>query len=253
MALGLGPTTRVVLTGWSRGAAFSVLVGSERLSQDDILGVIAIGLAEGEDLAINDAADDTDNSSGSRQRQWPFETYALISRLDALPCAVIQASHDVYLPAARARQLFGPDTPLRRLYAIEASNHRFSGGKAAFDMALLDALHWIAASARVAADPMPATTPIGESSMRATRVSANGAWGRVRPASSTDVPVAVDAPLLRCCERHRFQESDMASHDNLVQTKVPAFGLALTAVRALYLDFVNLFLSLLRLVGRRRD
>lgn len=202
VALGLGPTTRVVLTGWSRGAAFSVLVGSERLSQDDILGVIAIGLAEGEDLAINDAADDTDNSSGSRQRQWPFETYALISRLDALPCAVIQASHDVYLPAARARQLFGPDTPLRRLYAIEASNHRFSGGKAAFDMALLDALHWIAASARVAADPMPATTPIGESSMRATRVSANGAWGRVRPASSTDVPVAVDAPLLRCCERH---------------------------------------------------
>ena len=45
----------------------------------------------------------------------------------------------------------------------------------------------------------------------------------------------------------------MASHDNLVQTKVPAFGLAMTAVRELYLDFVNLFLSLLRLVGRRRD
>lgn len=129
--------------------------------------MIAIGLAEGEDLAINGAADDTDDSSGSRQRQWPFETYALISRLDALPCAVIQANHDVYLPAARARQLFGPDTPLRRLYAIEASNHRFSGGKPAFDTALLDALSWIAASARV-----------------------------------SEASVVVDAPLLRCCERH---------------------------------------------------
>ena len=202
VALGLGPTTRAVLTGWSRGAAFSVLVGSERLAHDDILGVIAIGLAEGEDLAINDAADDTDAGSGSRQRQWPFETYALISRLDALPCAVIQASHDVYLPAARARQLFGPDTPLRRFYPIEASNHRFSGGKAAFDAALVDALRWIAASASVASDPMPSTTPIGEPSLRATRVSANGAWGLVRPASSTEAPVAADAPPLRCCELH---------------------------------------------------
>ena len=32
----------------------------------------------------------------------------------------------------------GPDTPLRRLYAIDARNHRFSGGKQAFHAALVD-------------------------------------------------------------------------------------------------------------------
>ena len=143
-ALRLDATNRAVLTGWSRGAAFSVLVASEPAPQDPILGVIAIGLAEGEDLQINDEEDENDDgpvSSGTRR--WPFDTYAWIARLGSLPCAVIQATHDNYLPAPRARQLFGPDTPARRFYAIEAGNHRFSGGKAAFDAAFLEAIRWI--------------------------------------------------------------------------------------------------------------
>lgn len=145
-ALALEATTRVVLTGWSRGAAFAVLVGSESAAQDDLLGVIGIGLAEGEDLAFNGSDDETDDGPASPgKRRWPFENYARIARLGPLPCAVIQATRDNYLPAAGARQLFGLDTPMRRFYAVEARNHRFSGGKMAFDAALLDALHWIVA------------------------------------------------------------------------------------------------------------
>jgi hypothetical protein len=60
-ALGLDASSRAVLTGWSRGAPFSVLVGSEQASRLPILGVIAIGLAEGEDLAITGAEDETDD------------------------------------------------------------------------------------------------------------------------------------------------------------------------------------------------
>jgi hypothetical protein len=143
-ALGLDATYRAVLTGWSRGAAFSVLVGSEPALRGPILGVIAIGLAEGEDLQINDADDETDEgSTSSPTRRWPFDTYARIARLGSLPCVVIQATHDDFLPAPRARELFGPDTPVRRFSAVDAKNHRFSGGKAAFDAALLEAIGWI--------------------------------------------------------------------------------------------------------------
>lgn len=143
-ALGLDATSRAVLTGWSRGAAFSVLVGSETAAQKRILGVIAIGLTEGEDLDTNGSADDTDDGQPSPGgRQWPFDTYARIARIDPLPCAVIQATHDNYLTAPRARQLFGPDTPLRRFYEVDAKNHRFSGGKPAFDAAFLDAIRWV--------------------------------------------------------------------------------------------------------------
>jgi hypothetical protein len=50
---------------------------------------------------------------------------------------------DNYFPAASAQRRFGPDTPRRRFYTIDAKNHRFSGGKAAFDAALIDAIRWI--------------------------------------------------------------------------------------------------------------
>ena len=151
-ALGLGDTSGVVLAGWSRGAAFSVLVGSEHDPRDRLLGVIAIGLIEGEDLQASDADDGPDDDQPAEQtpagkRRWPFDTYGRIAQLDPLPCAVIQATKDNYLPAARAQQLFGADTPRRRFYAIEARNHRFSGGKAAFNHALRDSITWMTSPA----------------------------------------------------------------------------------------------------------
>lgn len=142
--LGLDATTRAVLTGWSRGAAFSVLVASEPSPPNPVLGVIAIGLAEGEDLQVFGDEDETDNGRASpERRRRPFDTYGRIAHLGPLPCAVIQSTHDNYLPADTARQLFGPDTSVRRFYAVEAKNHRFSGGKAAFDAVFLEAMRWI--------------------------------------------------------------------------------------------------------------
>lgn len=144
VALGQGDTSRVVLTGWSRGAAFSVLVGSEPTAQGHLLGVIAIGLAEGEDLVVDGADDESDDGPApGGPRHWSFNTYARVAEVEPLACAVIQATKDDYLPAAKARALFGADTPRRRLYAVEARNHRFSGGKPAFDAALIDAIRWI--------------------------------------------------------------------------------------------------------------
>jgi hypothetical protein len=137
-------TTRTLLTGWSRGAAFSVLVATEPAVANPVIGVIAIGLAEGEDLQISGDEDDTDDGPTSpATRRWPFDTYGRIARLGPRPCAVIQATHDHYLPAARARELFGPDTAARRFYVVEAKNHRFSGAKAAFDAAFRDAIEWV--------------------------------------------------------------------------------------------------------------
>lgn len=156
-ALHQSDANRVVLTGWSRGAAFSVLAASEPAGRGRLAGIIAIGLSAGEDLAATsdeDATDD-DDQSDETGRNWRFDNYATIARLGPLACAVIQASHDNYLSAAAARRLFGPDTDRRRLYAIDAKNHRFTGGKAAFDAALLDALRWIASQPQPTAPSIP--------------------------------------------------------------------------------------------------
>jgi dienelactone hydrolase len=157
-ALHQSDANRVVLTGWSRGAAFSVLAASEPAGRGRLAGIIAIGLSAGEDLAATSDDDATDDGQPDETgRNWRFDNYATIGRLGPLACAVIQASHDNYLPAAAARRLFGPDTDRRRLYAIDAKNHRFSGGRAAFDAALLDALRWIASQPEPAAPPAPPT------------------------------------------------------------------------------------------------
>lgn len=117
----------VILAGWSRGAAFAVLVGTDPSFRSRLAGVLAIGLDESEDLK-------------------PFDTYAAVLRLPVRG-AVIQATHDNYFPAAGARRRLGPDTATHRLYEVEARNHRFSGGAGAFNSALLDALSWISSPA----------------------------------------------------------------------------------------------------------
>lgn len=140
---GLAPEAGAVLTGWSRGAAFAVLAASEwPASSPPLQGVVAIGLSDGEDFGLNDHGDDTDDGAAiPNVSHWPFEPYQRLKSLD-MQCAVIQSTGDQYLTAARAQALFGPNTPSRRFYSIDASNHRFSGGKPAFDRALLDAVAW---------------------------------------------------------------------------------------------------------------
>ena len=53
---------------------------------------------------------------------------------------------DGYLPAARARELFGADSTMRRLLAVDARNHRFSGGESTCAATLMEALAWVSTS-----------------------------------------------------------------------------------------------------------
>ncbi len=148
-ALDLPASTPALLTGWSRGAAFAVLVAGDRRQRDGIEGVIAIGLPGSESLELGD--DDSDDDPPSAAEPLPgdpgrrlFNNYARLGRIAPLRCAVIQATGDGYLRADAAQRRFGPDTPDRRFYAVAARNHRFNGGEAAFLASLRDALGWVA-------------------------------------------------------------------------------------------------------------
>lgn len=161
-ALGVPPATPAILTGWSRGAAFAAIAATQPVLRAGTRGVVAIGLAADEDLAIGDDDDDGDGDDGPGDngpgdhgpgdhgpegspspQPRPFRPYAHLHQLAPLRCAVIQADHDDYLPAAQAAALLGPDTPTRRLYAVAARNHRFADGRGAFVAALTSALRWV--------------------------------------------------------------------------------------------------------------
>jgi hypothetical protein len=142
--LALPTGTRVILTGWSRGAAFAMLAGSDEQIRPAVTGVVAIGLPHKEELDIR--------RRGrmiflGNFRPTPlhllFDTYDRVSALAPLPCALIQSTHDDFLPATAAQLLFGPDSAVKRFYAVAARNHRFSGGKEEFQRDLQEALAWI--------------------------------------------------------------------------------------------------------------
>jgi hypothetical protein len=141
-AFALPPDAPVILTGWSRGAGFAALAGSEP-ALPHVRGIVAIGLSDGEDLRVDEDATDDDGQPGGPIRVWPYAPYARLRAMPSMRTAVVQATGDAYLPAAKARPLLDPDDALRRFYEVPARNHRFGGARDAFDAALVDALAWV--------------------------------------------------------------------------------------------------------------
>ncbi|MEO5820533.1 MAG: AcvB/VirJ family lysyl-phosphatidylglycerol hydrolase [Vicinamibacteraceae bacterium] len=146
-ALALPPATPAILTGWSRGAAFAVLAAAARQTPPPA-GVIAIGLADGENLAIDGPEDETDDETdpgrdSTPRASEPFAPYETLAHGVDIPAAVVQATGDRYLPARQARALFGPDGVRRRFFEVPGRNHRFDGAGRELVGALSQALQWI--------------------------------------------------------------------------------------------------------------
>ena len=134
-SLALPADTKVVLVGKSRGAGLAVAAAG-RL-RVDLEGVLAVGLTKEEEYVHH-------RLHGTRRGQFTMlETYPYLPRLGLLPVAVIQSSNDEYVPAAEARQLFGPETPTRHFVPIEAEDHNFTGALDAMYSEMERAFHWI--------------------------------------------------------------------------------------------------------------
>ncbi len=119
-AMHLPDTTRAVLVGKSRGAGLAVAAAGVPALNAELDGVMAVGLTREEEYVAA--------VGGSRSRMpVMIQTYPRLADIGDVPVAVIQSTHDDYVPAAEARRLFGPDTPTRELVAVASSNHNFGG------------------------------------------------------------------------------------------------------------------------------
>ena len=136
-SLGLPASTRVVLIGKSRGAGLAVAAAGAPTLRPLLAGVLAVGLT-GEEEYVH-----------RRQRRSParqlvmLQTYSYLPQLGDIPVAVIQSTHDSYVPAQEARRRFGPDTPSRELVAIEATDHNFGGAIARLYGEMERSLQWL--------------------------------------------------------------------------------------------------------------
>lgn len=118
--LGLPASTRAMLIGRSRGAGLAVAAAGAKTLKPQVAGVLAVGLTGEEEYVYRPRR--------SRAPQLVMlQTYNYLPRLGDIPVAVIQSTRDRYVPAQEARRLFGPDTPSRKLVAIESNDHNFGG------------------------------------------------------------------------------------------------------------------------------
>jgi hypothetical protein len=139
-ALQLPTRYPVVLVGISRGAGLSVVAAAQPGLRPSIAGVLAVALTKEEEYVRVRWLQRLGRRAATPQM---VEVYDYLHQLADMPVAVVQSTRDGYLPADRARALFGPDAPLRWLQPIEARNHSFGGARAELYEALGRALTWI--------------------------------------------------------------------------------------------------------------
>lgn len=134
----------VILVGVSRGAGLSVVAAGQRTVKPVLTGVLAIALTKEEEYVRTLRRTSGANVRADRQEPSMVEVYQYLPRLRPLPIYVIQSTHDNYLPAAKARALFGPDANDHMFLPIESKNHNFSDAREAMYQAAREALDWLA-------------------------------------------------------------------------------------------------------------
>jgi hypothetical protein len=138
--------TPTVLVGFSRGSGLAVAAAGEPELQPSLGGVLAVALTDEEEyVREHGTRAGRDRRDASARELAMLRPYDHLARLGRLPVAVIQSTQDSYLPAAEARQLFGPDDERRRLHPIRAGSHTFAGARDALYEQARVALEWIVA------------------------------------------------------------------------------------------------------------
>ena len=135
-----------MLIGVSEGAGLSVLAATDPGTKAEITGVIGLGLPDLNELGWR-WKDAIIYLTHRTPREPTFSAATVVGRVAPLPFAVIHSSHDEFVPAVEIERVFTAANEPKRLWIVDASNHRFSGNEEEFDRRLLEAIAWVKAHA----------------------------------------------------------------------------------------------------------
>lgn len=135
----------VILSGVSEGAALAVAAGATPAARSWAHGVVTMGLPATAELAWRwkDAVSWVTKTDANEPS---FNPHEIIAGVSPLPLAMIQSTHDEYVPEADYRRFEKMAAAPSRLVLIEAKNHRFTDKLPELQTQFLDALAWIAAA-----------------------------------------------------------------------------------------------------------
>jgi fermentation-respiration switch protein FrsA (DUF1100 family) len=138
MATGRKP----ILIGVSEGAGLSVLAAADHETKALIAGVIGLGLPDRNELGWR-WKDAVIYLTHRPPNEPTFRASSMISTIAPVPLAIIQSTHDEFVPVSEAQRIFDSAAPPKRLWTIDADNHRFSNHLAEFDARLVEAIEWV--------------------------------------------------------------------------------------------------------------
>ena len=131
-----------LLVGVSEGAGLSVLAGTAADVRARIDGVIALGLPDRNELAWR-LRDSIIYVTKKTPNEPTFSTRALASQLAPLPLAALHATHDEFVPVAEVDGILEKAREPKRLWLVDAADHRFGGARPQLEQCMADALAWI--------------------------------------------------------------------------------------------------------------
>ena len=137
-----GTSAKPILIGVSEGAGLSVLAATDTRTKTAIAGVIGLGLPDVNELAWR-WKDAIIYLTHGVPREPTFSVAALIERVAPVPIAAIHSTHDEFVSVAQVRQVFDRAREPKKLWVVDASNHRFSDNLREFDRRLFEAVTWI--------------------------------------------------------------------------------------------------------------
>lgn len=132
---------RPLLVGISEGAALSVLAAADP-SPPAVAGVIAIGLGDRNELAWR-WKDDVIYLTHGVPSEPTFSALTLAGRVAPAPLALIASAHDEYVPAGEIDRIMAAARTPKRLWTIDAADHRFSDRQEQLARSLAEAIAWV--------------------------------------------------------------------------------------------------------------
>lgn len=137
-----GHPVKPVLAGVSEGAGLSVLAATEPSVKASIQGILGLGLPDQNELGWK-WQDFTIWITKKAPNEPSFMVEDIIQNVSPVPLAEIHSTHDEFVPLAHAKAMFARAGEPKKMWVIEAANHRFSDNREELNRRILEALEWV--------------------------------------------------------------------------------------------------------------
>lgn len=131
-----------ILIGISEGAGLSVLAATDPRTQTVIAGVIGLGLPDRSALGWR-WKDSLIYLTHRAPNEPSISAAAIADRVAPIPLAAIHSTQDEFVPVKEVQAVLQNAREPKRLWIVNATNHRFSSNLAEFDRRLVEAIEWV--------------------------------------------------------------------------------------------------------------